>query len=108
VRLMVPRAALPAVESDEFYVSDLIGLAAWHVDGTSLGTVKAVHDFGGGDILEITGPQGTALYAFTLATVPVVDLAAGRIEIDPPIEVSGQALTADEDVTDEDEGKTGD
>src|SRR5579871_316401 len=55
-KLFVPRAALPAPEEDEFYSSDLVGLAAERADGTKLGRVKAVHDFGAGEIIELEGP----------------------------------------------------
>ena len=54
--------------------------------GNPVGRIKAVFDHGAGDILEITlanGPK-TALLPFTRAFVPTVDLAAGRIVIDPP------------------------
>ncbi|MCE8472215.1 ribosome maturation factor RimM, partial [Rhodovulum sulfidophilum] len=51
-----------------------------------LGTVRAVHDHGAGDLLEIHGPglTSTVLLPFTDACVPTVDLAAGRLIADPP------------------------
>ena len=86
LRLYAPRAALPATDSeDEFYHADLVGLAALLADGTRLGTVTAVHDFGAGDVLEIARDAGqSVLVPFTRAAVPVVDLAAGRVVLDPP------------------------
>jgi 16S rRNA processing protein RimM len=85
LRLYLPRAALPPAENDEFYHADLIGLAAVLEDGTALGRVRAVYDFGAGDTLEIERPAAPpALVPFTRAVVPVVDLAAGRLVIDPP------------------------
>lgn len=86
LRLYAPRAALPATEDeDEFYHADLVGLAALLLDGTRLGTVAAVHDFGAGDVLEIERDAGRpVLVPFTRAVVPVVDIAAGRVVIDPP------------------------
>jgi 16S rRNA processing protein RimM len=87
VKLYVPRSALPAPDEDEFYYSDLIGLTAVAMDGAELGKVRGVYDFGGGDVIELTGPQGTVMYPFTRAVVPVVDLAQGRIVIDPPAEI---------------------
>jgi 16S rRNA processing protein RimM len=84
--LYVPRARLPASEADEFYHADLIGLAAVTADGTEIGTVVAIHDFGAGDLLELRaqGRRDTVMLPFTTATVPVVDIAGGRIVIDPP------------------------
>ena len=45
-----------------------------------------IHDFGAGDLLELRplGESSTVLMPFTAATVPVVDIAGGRIVIDPP------------------------
>jgi 16S rRNA processing protein RimM len=44
-----------------------------------------VHDFGAGDVIEIARPAGPpVLVPFTRAAVPVVDLAAGRLVVDPP------------------------
>jgi 16S rRNA processing protein RimM len=86
MRLFVPRERLPAPEADEFYHADLIGLAAVATDGRALGTVVAIHDFGAGDILELRqeGRRETVMLPFTEATVPVVDVAGGRIVVDPP------------------------
>src|SRR5262245_24074210 len=53
LRLYVARERLPEVEDDEFYHADLIGLAATTSDGAPFGIVKAVHNFGAGDLLEI-------------------------------------------------------
>src|SRR5687768_15039145 len=57
LKLYIARAALPPPDEDEFYVTDLIGLAVVTADGAPLGTVKAVQDFGAGDLLEITPPE---------------------------------------------------
>jgi 16S rRNA processing protein RimM len=85
LRLYLPRAALPPAATDEFYHADLIGLAAVTGDGTALGRVRAVHDFGAGDTLEIERAAAPpAMVPFTRAIVPVVDLAGGRLVIDPP------------------------
>jgi len=84
-KLFVPRQALPVAEEDEFYHWDLIGLSAEHVDGTALGRVDAVQNFGAGDFLEIVGEiKGGLLVPFTAAAVPVVDIQGGKVIIDPP------------------------
>jgi 16S rRNA processing protein RimM len=87
-RLYVPRESLPEVEDDEtFYHADLIGLSVVDRDGTDLGRVVAVQDFGAGDLLEIAAPDGGEwLLEFTRAAVPEVDLDRGRIVADPPPE----------------------
>lgn len=84
-QLFVPRAVLPEPDSDEFYFDDLTGLRVATKDGTSLGVVVSVQDFGTGPLLEVGEARGaTILVPFTRDIVPMVDLAAGRIEIDPP------------------------
>ena len=84
--LFVDRTKLPKLPDDEFYHSDLIGLEVLDTGGVSLGRVIAVHNHGAGDILEINGAgRKTALMLpFTLAAVPTVDLAAGRVVVDLP------------------------
>jgi 16S rRNA processing protein RimM len=85
LRLYAPRAVLPPIAEDEFYHADLVGLAAELADGTPVGRVSAVHDFGAGDVLEIAPARGQPLVVpFTRAVVPVVDIAAGRVVLDPP------------------------
>jgi 16S rRNA processing protein RimM len=85
-KLYVPRDRLPAPEPEEFYHADLIGLRAESQDGMELARVVAVHDFGAGDLLELrpAGASETVLLAFNTTTVPIVDIAGGRIVVDPP------------------------
>jgi 16S rRNA processing protein RimM len=85
LRLYLPRAALPPPDEEGYYHIDLIGLDAVLTDGTLVGEVRAVHDFGAGDTLEIARPDGPpAVVPFTKAIVPEIDLAAGRLVLDPP------------------------
>ncbi len=81
-RLYVPRAVLPATQEDEFYYTDLIGLRVVSDDGLDQGTVKAVHDFGGGDLLEIKPAKGPSwFHPFTRDAVPEVNINGGQIVI---------------------------
>ena len=86
VRLYVPRDALPATEDeDEFYYADLVGLTAELADGTEIGKVRAVFDFGAGESLELTGTGGKPLLVpFTREAVPVIDIAGGKVVVEPP------------------------
>jgi len=85
LRLYLARSALPHPEPEEYYHADLIGLEAVLGDGTPLGRVRAVHDFGAGDTLEIERPGAPpAMVPFTRAIVPVVDIEAGRLVVAPP------------------------
>jgi 16S rRNA processing protein RimM len=84
-RLYVQRSALPEPEEDEYYHSDLIGLPMTLADGTVFGTVRAVHDYGAGVSLEVAHHDGKlVMVPFTRAIVPVVDVAAGKLVIEPP------------------------
>ena len=89
-RLYAPRERLPALPPDEFYHADLIGLEVVDTGGATLGRVRAVQDFGAGDLLEVAAPGARPLLLpFTRVAVPTVDLAAGRIVADPPEEIAG-------------------
>jgi 16S rRNA processing protein RimM len=85
LELFAPRSALPETDGEEYYLADLIGLAARDSEGKSLGTVAAVHDYGGGTSLEIA--PGALLVPFTRAAVPVVNVAGGHVVVVPPAEV---------------------
>ena len=86
--LYVPRDRLPSLPDDEFYHADLIGLSAHDPGGELIGKVTAIYNHGAGDILEISTNRhkSALLLPFTLAIVPNVDLAAGRIVVDLPDE----------------------
>ncbi len=84
VNLYIPKSRLPQKETDEFYYFDLIGLKV--MEGSrDFGVVKAVENFGAGDILEIQLKNGKVLpFDFSQATFPVVDIEKGTIEIVVP------------------------
>ena len=91
IELYVAREKLPATDADEYYHTDLIGLAAVTTTGDALGRVLAVHNFGAGDIIEIAPPRGTTLMLpFSNAVVPEVDIAGGRVVIALPQEIEGE------------------
>lgn len=83
--LFVDRSVLPDDgEEDEFYHADLIGLEIRDDKGVAIGRIVAVHNFGGGDILDVTlaGRKGV-LIPFTRAAVPEVSIAEGFVRLDP-------------------------
>ena len=88
VELFVERSRLPEPEEDDdFYHTDLIGLRAQLVDGTNIGEVTAVPNYGAGDILEVRNDGGeTFLYPFTRQVVPEVHLKEGYLVIEPPLD----------------------
>lgn len=84
MRLYVSRDALPPPDEDEFYLDDLVGLKVFDETGAAMGIVKAVYNFGAGDVLELTkipGVKGVRLIPFTKETVPAIALADGRITV---------------------------
>jgi 16S rRNA processing protein RimM len=93
VELYVDRDLLPEIEDeDDYYHADLIGLDARLEDGSSLGEVIAVPNFGAGDMLELRDAASgeTRFIPFTKAAVPEVHIAAGYVVVVPPIEIEGE------------------
>ena len=89
LELFIPRTRLPKIDdADTFYHADLIGLEVVTLDGTQVGTVHALHNFGAGDIIEIVpiGSGDPLMLPFNETTVPTIDLAAKRIVIVAPLE----------------------
>ena len=77
----IDRDQLPPLGEGEYYYADLVGLPCVDEDGSALGTVVAVENFGAGDLLEVEGPDGKrALIPFKPG---IADLADGRIVADP-------------------------
>jgi 16S rRNA processing protein RimM len=96
-RLYVERDRLPPPEDDEFYLTDLIGLAAVTEGGEALGTIRAVEDHGAGAFIIVAGAGREHLLPFTRAVVPVVDVAGGRVTVVVPDEIIVQPQPGDED-----------
>lgn len=86
VNLFVDRAHLPAADDDSFYHADLIGLVAVTTAGDLVGDVIGVHNFGAGDIVELrlAASGETLLLPFDERTIPAIEVANGRIIVDPP------------------------
>ena len=79
--LEVERDALPSLDEGEYYHVDLIGLAAVDGEGTPVGTVVAVENFGASDLLEVELDGGKrSLIPFREG---IADLVEGRIVLDP-------------------------
>ena len=83
MELYVPRAALPPTDDGSYYHVDLIGLEAVSQEGTNVGRVIAVQNFGAGEMLEIKRPgeAETVYVPFTDTFAPTVDIAAGRVVV---------------------------
>lgn len=90
-RVYVSRDEFPALEADEFYWVDLIGLQVVNDAGVDLGVVADMIDNGAHSVLRIEFPStgkdgkpvtGERLIPFVGAYVKTVDQAAKRIVVD--------------------------
>jgi 16S rRNA processing protein RimM len=77
--LTVPRSALPPLGEGEYYHADMIGLPVVSETGEPLGTVRAIEDFGAGDLLDIVKADGKTY----MVPVAAADIGDERIAIDP-------------------------
>lgn len=102
IKLYINRDRLPEPESAEYYYADLIGLRAVASDGSVLGQIVSVQNFGAGDLLELkpSGGSETEFIPFEERWVPSVDLQSLTIVINR-LELTG---SDDEDTEDESEG----
>ncbi len=78
----VPRSSLPQQAEDEYYWTDLIGLAVVNLAGESLGTVDNLMDTGANQVLCVRGASGEILIPFIASAIRQVDLAARVIRVD--------------------------
>jgi len=90
-RVYVSRGEFPALEADEFYWVDLIGLDVVNVAGVELGKVADLIDNGAHSVLQVEYPStdkdgrpitGERLIPFVGVYVKTVDQAAKRIVVD--------------------------
>lgn len=86
LELSIARDRLPEPEDDEVYHADLVGLSVLDLDGTQIGKVVDIVDFGAGELLELRlqDVKSTVLMPFNRQTVPDISLDAGTLTIDPP------------------------
>lgn len=87
--LYVAREKLPHLaDTDEFYFADLVGLLAVDAGGKPFGRIVSVDNYGAGDLLlvapEDAGSGDSFVVPFTKAFVPVVDIAAGKAQLNLP------------------------
>ena len=82
--LLLDRAELDSPEEGEFYVGDLVGLAAIDEVGTRIGEVAETFETAAHEVLVVRSEGGDLLVPFTLEDVPGVDLGSGRITVHPP------------------------
>lgn len=84
--LLLDRAELDSPEEGEFYVADLVGLAALDEAGEPFGEVTETFETAAHETLVVRTDVGDVFVPFTLEHVPAVDPGAGRITVRPPAE----------------------
>ena len=93
----VHESVLPELESDEFFVRDLIGLAAVSPGGDGLGTVRDVETAAHHDTMMIADHQGVFLVPFVDEFVTRIDLDRREVELSLPDGLRSATLIASED-----------
>lgn len=86
--IAVPRSSLPQQTGDEYYWSDLIGLAVVNEAGVQLGTVANLLETGANQVLSVTpvssmtGNSGEILIPFVATAIKQVDMKNRIIRVD--------------------------
>lgn len=78
--LLLDREELDALDAEEFYVGDLVGLEAYDAAGTRLGSVANIFETPAYEVLVVRDDETAEHYVpFTLEHVPSVDMEEGRV-----------------------------
>lgn len=80
--IAVPRSSLPQQRDDEYYWSDLIGLAVVNEAGVVLGTVVNLLETGANQVLSVQGESGEILIPFVATAIKQVDVKNKTIRVD--------------------------
>lgn len=83
LELYVPRDALPQLNEEDFYIHDLLNLNVVDEQNKIIGSVKNIHNFGGGDVLEIEfySDKKIKSFSFTKENFPHIDIKNKAIKI---------------------------
>jgi 16S rRNA processing protein RimM len=82
----VLRVEAPSLPNGVFYHYDILGLEV-HGGDQSLGIVRGILETPAHDVYVIRGPAGEWMLPATRAHIRRIDLAAGRIEIEPGMDL---------------------
>ena len=80
--IAVPRSSLPKQDKDEYYWSDLIGLAVVNEAGVTLGTMANLLETGANQVLSVQGDSGEILIPFVASAIKQVDVKNKTIRVD--------------------------
>lgn len=83
--ISVSRESFPEPEDGEIYLSDLEGMEVFdHTSGELIGKLVSFYNNGAQDVWKIEGSKEVIELPFVDAFFPVVDVPAGRVEINRP------------------------
>jgi 16S rRNA processing protein RimM len=83
--LHVPLDEIDSPAEDEVFIHDLVGLEVVLADGSSVGRVASTMETGAGLLLEIRRPHDVVLMPYELEFIQEIDIAGGRLVVDPPV-----------------------
>lgn len=81
-QIAITRDQLPETEENEFYWSDLVGLAVVTSDGVELGRVDHLFETGSNDVLVVKGERQRLIPYIRDQVVENVDLEQGQMTVD--------------------------
>lgn len=82
--LFADQEALPALPEDTYWEQDLVGLVVDDLAGRRLGVISGILARAEQDLWEVDTPAGSVLLPAAKGIVVSVDLAGGRVTVDPP------------------------
>jgi 16S rRNA processing protein RimM len=80
--IYISRGQLPVLAKNEYYWSDLIGLAVENLEGVQLGKIESLLETGANDVLVIKGERERAVPFLQGQIVKSIDLADAKMIVD--------------------------
>lgn len=80
------RQSFSALDENDYYINDLIGLSVKSCEGDIVGKVLGIENFGAGDIVELkfAATDKIEMFSFTKENFPQVDVLNEFIVFNPP------------------------
>lgn len=72
-----------ALEEDEYFIADMIGLEVYTVDGEKVGVLKDVLQYAANDVYVVKGEEKEYLVPAIMKFVPTIDMKERKMIIDP-------------------------
>jgi 16S rRNA processing protein RimM len=79
--LLAPFSELPALEEDQVYLHDLIGMAVVGINGERLGAVTTFYELPQGIMLDVNTPRGSVMIPYRPEIIVRTDIQARSIVI---------------------------